>query len=224
MDTLAVDAPIGVVARDSATRASPLRASRKPACVKAKDDPSDTDRQWSNWMKAAQSGDRLAYDRLLRDLVPYVRAIAFRHHHAPDRVDDVVQDVLLTIHRVRHAYDPSRSFRHWLASIARRRSIDALRSHGRRAAYEVAADAVGLVYERYADPTSGRHEDARAAADYVKKAIEILPAQQREAIELLKLRQLSLAEASTVTGRTIAALKVNAHRAIKSLRNRLRQG
>jgi RNA polymerase sigma-70 factor, ECF subfamily len=224
MNTPAFDADIGVVARENATPACPCRASRRATVVKAKDDCADADRHWSQWMAAAQRGDRLAYDRLLRDVVPYIRAIAFRDHRSTDRVDEVVQNVLLTVHRVRHTYDPTRPFRQWLASIARRRSIDALRSLGRRAAYEVAADTAGLVYERYADPAANRHEDAHATADYLNRAINDLPARQREAIELLKLRQLSLAEASAKTGRTIAALKVNTHRAIKSLRNQLQQG
>ena len=48
-------------------------------------------------MAAAQAGDSGAYARLLRDILPYVRAIVRRHHTAPDRMEDVVQDVLLTI-------------------------------------------------------------------------------------------------------------------------------
>lgn len=53
------------------------------------------------------------------------------------------------------------------------------------------------------------------------EALAALPAQQREAVELLKLREMSLAEASKVSGRSVAALKVNVHRAIKSLRKQM---
>ncbi len=49
-----------------------------------------------------------------------------------------------------------------------------------------------------------------------------LPASQREAIELVKLRELSLEEASKQSGKSVAALKVNVHRALKSLRARLK--
>jgi RNA polymerase sigma-70 factor, ECF subfamily len=48
-----------------------------------------------------------------------------------------------------------------------------------------------------------------------------LPAGQRTAIELLKLRELSLKEAANVSGMSVSALKVAAHRAIKSLRGSL---
>ena len=46
-------------------------------------------------------------------------AAAIRRQGVPgDRVDDVVQDVLLTIHRARATYDPSRPFLPWLRAIA----------------------------------------------------------------------------------------------------------
>jgi RNA polymerase sigma-70 factor (ECF subfamily) len=83
--------------------------------------------EWGALMAGAQAGDTRAYARLLREILPYVRAIARRHHATPDRLEDVVQDVLLTIHRVRHTYDPSRPFTAWLGAIAHRRSVDAVR-------------------------------------------------------------------------------------------------
>ena len=59
------------------------------------------------------------------------------------------------------------------------------------------------------------------ARDELSRAIATLPPGQREAIELLKLRELSLKEAARTSGRSIAALKVNVHRAIKALKARL---
>src|SRR5579862_2849064 len=173
------------------------------------------DLQWSQLMAAAQQGDRLAYDRLLREIVPYIRAIAVRHHPTQERVEEVIQDVLLTVHRVRHTYDARRPFRHWLASIARCRSIDLLRNRYRRAVVELDEGAAGFAYESYADPSASKLEEARANADHLGKAIAALPTLQREAVELLKLRELSLAEASRLTGRSTSALKVNVHRALK---------
>lgn len=173
-------------------------------------------------MALAQAGDRPAYDRLLREIVPYIRAIAASQHRA-DRIEEVVQDVLLTLHRVRHTYDPSRPFRPWLAAIARCRSIDALRRRTRRAWFEMPADAAGPAYDNVADPATSGLDAAHAAADQLGRAITSLPQSQREAVELLRLRELSLAEASKLSGRSVAALKVNVHRALKSLQHALLQ-
>ena len=86
---------------------------------------------WNRLMAAAQSGDRWSYARLLREIVPTVRLIARHHHDTPDRVEAVVQDVLTTLHRIRHTYDPGRPFANWLNAISHRRSVDAVRQKGR---------------------------------------------------------------------------------------------
>ncbi len=173
---------------------------------------------WSRLMQAAQDGDRAAYEQLLRAAVPFIRTVVARQHRR-DRIEDVVQDVLLTVHRVRHTYDPARPFDAWLATIARRRSIDAIRRRGRIAAVETADD---VAYETFADPGANKDTELTVQASGLGAAIAALPEGQREAIELLKVRDLSLREASQVSGKSIAALKVNVHRAIKTLRARLK--
>jgi RNA polymerase sigma-70 factor (ECF subfamily) len=176
------------------------------------------DEEWSRLMAAAQDGDRAAYDRLLRQLLPFIRVIVFRQHRA-ERADDVIQDVLLTIHRVRHTYDPARPLRHWVSTIARRRSIDMLRRKGRTAAVEVTDDNA---YETFADPRANREIEAADRTAGLGAAIAGLPERQREAVELLKLKEMSLIEASRASGSSISALKVNVHRAIKALRTKLK--
>ena len=106
-------------------------------------------------MAAAQAGDRAAYEALLRDCVGVIASVARRQGVAPDRIDDVVQDTLLTVHRARQTYDPTRSFNAWLAVIAERRAIDLLRKTSRHARREVHSP---IAYERHADETaaSGR--------------------------------------------------------------------
>ena len=178
----------------------------------------DTEQRWSRLMTAAQDGDRAAYDHLLREIVPFIGVLVRRQHRTNDRVEEVIQDVLLTVHRVRHTYDPSRPFKPWLSTIARRRSVDLLRRRGRRLLLEISDDRA---YETFADPDANRAMEVYTTTEGLNEAIAGLPAQQREAVELLKLKELSLAEASKASGRSVAALKVNMHRAIKSLRARL---
>jgi RNA polymerase sigma-70 factor, ECF subfamily len=181
---------------------------------------SERDREWSQWMAAAQDGDRIAYERLLRDIVPFIRAVIARQNRRPDRLEDVVQDVLLTLHRVRHTYDPARPFSHWLAALAQRRSIDALRRRSRVDAAEV-RDA--SAYETFADPAANKDFERSSQADALRTAIAGLPEGQKEAVRLLKLQEMTLNEASRASGKSIAALKVNVHRALRALRARMRR-
>lgn len=169
-------------------------------------------------MAAAQDGDRKAYETLLREILPYIRTVVRSLHGQPERAEEVTQDVLLTVHRMRHTYDPARPFRPWLAAIARRRAIDALRRQRRTETHEISDQ---YAYETFADAAANRHAEMPTTAEGLRAAIAGLPAQQREAVQLLKVRGLSLAEASAETGKSIAALKVNMHRAVKTLRQRL---
>jgi RNA polymerase sigma-70 factor (ECF subfamily) len=172
------------------------------------------------WMAAAQAGDQAAYEALLRDCVGVIERIARRQGVPADRVDDVVQDTLLTIHRARQTYDPARSFTAWLAVLAERRAVDLLRKTGRHAVREVHAP---ITYEGHADESAAVPGPAFGAevSHRLGEAVADLPLRQREAVQLLVLQERSLAETAAATGRSKGSLKVNLHRALKSLRARL---
>ena len=93
--------------------------------------------RWGELLSAAQAGDAASYREFLTGVTPFVRALARRKLRAEDVVEDVVQDVLLTVHRVRHTYEPGRPVAPWLVAIVARRSIDSLRKRGRGAAREI---------------------------------------------------------------------------------------
>ena len=68
---------------------------------------------------------------------------------------------------------------------------------------------------RWGRRTKGNH---RGNPEALRRAVRSLPKGQRTAIELLKLREMSLKEAAAASGMSIGALKVSVHRAIKTLR------
>ena len=173
-------------------------------------------------MRSAQGGDADAYAALMRDLAVRVRQIV-RHRRAflgHADVEDLVQDVLLSVHAVRATYDATRPFLPWLLAITRNRLADAARRYVRHGAREVVVDDLDVTFfsERtntmtttYGDP------------DALKEAIANLPAGQRSAIELLKLREMSLKEAAAASGTSVGALKVATHRAMDALRRKLKK-
>jgi RNA polymerase sigma-70 factor (ECF subfamily) len=174
---------------------------------------------WSILMAHAQSGDQQAYRQLLEEITPYVRSLAAKSHREPRDIEDSVQDVLLTVHAVRHTYDPTRPFGPWLVAIANRRITDRLRRQGRTSARET---PLTDEHETFAAPAAN-YQDAASVGRALREAIERLPQGQREAIRLLKLQEMSLKQAASVTGMSVAALKVATHRAVRNLRKMFMQ-
>jgi RNA polymerase sigma-70 factor, ECF subfamily len=176
---------------------------------------------WSHLMAAAQDGDRAAYRALLEAVTPFVRTLASRCFRDTGDVEDAVQDVLLTIHAVRHAYDPARPFGPFLVAIANRRIIDRLRRQTRARSREIEFTAA---HETFAQAPANIEQDCGTAdAAALRAAIAALPPEQ-QAVRMLKLQEMSVHQAAQTSGKSISALKVAVHRAIKSLRKRLRAG
>jgi len=196
------------------------RAGRGMNDVEAQN--ADADQRRSAWMAAAQAGDGEAYQALLRDCIPLIKGVARRQAVPADHIDDVVQDVLLTVHRARHTYDPARSFTAWIRVIAERRAVDLLRRTIRHGAREVHAP---LAFENHPDETvdPSRHLDRAEASRSVGRALASLPTRQREAVQHLVLEEQSLDDAAALTKRTKGSLKVNLHRALKALRGRMQR-
>jgi RNA polymerase sigma-70 factor (ECF subfamily) len=181
---------------------------------------SDQDRRLASLMRSAQDGDRGAYVALLGHLAPLLRQTVRRRFGflQPADVEDLVQDMLLSLHAARSTYDPARPFLPWLMAIARNRMADGARRYARHSANEVASDRLPETFP--ADDTNIMLEgygDAQA----LEQAMAKLPPGQRQAVELLKLRELSLKEAAAASGTSTGALKVAAHRGIAALRRAL---
>src|SRR5262245_24407409 len=185
-------------------------------------------------MAAAQRGDAAAYESLLLSLLAPLRAFVRGRGVDADEVEDVVQEIVILIHRARHTWRADRPFDPWMWAIARNASTDALRRLGRerarrdRAPARSAADGDGQPRRAIAAQPGGLDPEALLAAreltPELAAALARLPDGQRQAVELLYLEQLSVSEAATRAGVSASALKVRAHRGSRALRRALRAG
>ena len=166
-------------------------------------------------MRRAQDGDQDAYRTVLRQMLPLIQMLARRRVKDATLADDVVQDSLLTLHRVRHTYDPGRPVEPWLTAIVSARAIDALRRQGRARLREISdACALDNAPDDGASPLSHLGEPGHD----IKRLLGVLPQRQRAAVELVKLREMTLSEAAAATGASIPTLKSLLHRAYLTLR------
>ena len=171
--------------------------------------------QWDSWavlMAKIQAGDEEAYRQFLNEIGPVLYNFVRRRVFNPDRVPDVYQEVLLTLHKARHTYEPSRPLGPWLFTVARNSVLDSLRKGRKYAEREVPSENL---------PETGKAEDDGSLDDQLYSALQSLPDLNRQAVELLKLRGLSLEEAAKQLGISVAAVKVRAHRGYEQLRKLL---
>jgi len=178
------------------------------------------DNCFAELMRAAQAGDALAYARLLEQITPRIRQIVRgqRRFLRAEDIEDLVQDILLSVHTVRATYDPQRPFMPWLVAICRNRFADGARRYARSAAHEIHVENMAVTF--VANPANNTM-DNYGDVDELKEAIATLPAMQRDAIRMLKLGEMSLKEAAVARNMTIGALKVATHRAMTALRKML---
>ena len=171
---------------------------------------SHPDQHLSELMRRAQEGERGAYRALLQETAHLVRVFARKRVSEQD-LEDVVQETLLSIHRHRHTFDPTRPFAPWMYGIARHRVLDAVRRRDRRASHE-------LLGELDADDCS-TPETSDGLAALIQSALAQLSEPQREVIQLLKLEGYTVSEISGRTGRSESLVKITAHRGYKVLRS-----
>lgn len=157
-------------------------------------------------VEAARNGDREAFARLYEVFAPLVHGIALVRL-TPAEADDVVQEVFLTaIEKIGTLRDPA-ALGSWLAMIARTRAVDV-----RRASARIADGAV----------PEGVHEDAdRAEASQALAAIRALPEAYQETLVLRLVEGMTGPEIAERTGLTPESVRVNLHRGMKLLREKL---
>ena len=167
--------------------------------------------EWAALMRAANSGDGAAYERLLRELTPALRGMARRaiaRSGSPLDAEDIVQETLIAIHLKRQTWISTEPLGPWLRAIARHKAIDALRRRGRH---------VHLPVEDFEDVLPA--EDA--GPDFPRRDLERhlhhLSARQREVIQSIALDGNSIRATAERFHMSEGAVRVALHRAVAAL-------
>lgn len=168
--------------------------------------------EWADWMRAAIAGDADAYRRFLETLTPYLRAMARRRCEqlgaTRSDAEDLVQEVLLTIHVKRGSWDASRPIGPWVSAIVRNKLIDSLRRRGRAA--HVPIDDVMETLEA---------EDQGDGLDQidVERLVMQLREPQQSIVRAVSLGGAGIRETAMKLNMSEGAVRVALHRALKTL-------
>ena len=166
--------------------------------------------------KAAITGDRDAFETVIRGLSRSLFAIAYGVLQDRGEAEDVVQDTFVKAWKSRWRVREPEKFPAWLATIARNRARDVARS--RRT--EPLLDQLEGVAD---DLAASQDEQAREAylGSHVHRALAALPETHRVAISLRYFDALDYATIEQTLGLTNGALRGILGRALQTMRKRL---
>jgi RNA polymerase sigma-70 factor, ECF subfamily len=164
----------------------------------------------------AQTGDRPAFEALVRRLVRPALAAAWEFVPTREDAEDVVQEAFTHAWRQLARYDATRPFAPWFFTILRNAARNASR-------WDRRWNVVSLTEAALALEPDGTPEDVDAwtTLDRIHAAVDALPPMQRACFRLTEIEGFASAEAGAMLGVNDATVRVHAHRAKKALRARL---
>jgi len=167
-------------------------------------------------MRQSLQGDKQAYAELLRETARLLRPYLSRRLSFDSEVDDVLQEILISIHKARHTYDGERPYKPWVYAIARFRLQDYLRKHYADQLHH-ATDIADLENILHDDVT-----ETGISYESISGEVEkLLPEKQATILQLMHRDGYTAKETAEKLGMTESAVKVAAHRAYKVLREKL---
>ena len=174
-------------------------------------------------------GDHSAVAECVDQYGPFVHGLARRYlSFATMHVDDAVQEIFVEVWTTAGRFDPERgSEAAFIATLARRRLIDAQRRHGaqRRHVTAVGEDRKQEASQRGSDDRDGAHSRDRRSGEEVDAALEALgeiPPDERHALRLHLHDGLTHRQIGEVTDVPVGTVKSRLRRGLMRLRESLR--
>lgn len=194
-----------------------------PAPAQSREEMLADDARLADLLRRGRAGDRDAYRLFLTEIGARLRRqMRSRIAGLPEAdLEDLVQEILLSIHASRATWDGARPVLPWIAAITRFRAADHFRRRGRRG--KLSQEMAQMAETFSAGPTNRTSEEVIDAMS-MDRALTELSATERRAFTLVRLRGLSLAEAARSSGSTVAAMKIAVHRAARKLQSLFEDG
>lgn len=171
----------------------------------------------STIVQRARTGDSRAFGRLVEAYQAPIYNLCCRILGNPGEAEEAAQEAFLRAYTKVHSFDPDRSFKSWLFTIAHHYCVDRLRR--RRLTWLSLDDeptVEGLAW-RAVTPSPEETALRRERNDQLQAALDRLPPPYRSAVVMHYWYDLSYEEIAQITGATVSAIKSRLHRARAAL-------
>lgn len=156
-------------------------------------------------------GDMPKRSRDILDLLPRLRRYAIVLTRDEGMAEDLLQETFLRAHERRQGFDRTRPLLGWLMTILHNAFVDGARARAARERRE--ADYAALL-----DPQVSEPQEASLRLAQLRSAFFQLPDDQREALHLIAVEELSYAEAAALLRVPQGTLMARVSRARAALR------
>jgi RNA polymerase sigma-70 factor (ECF subfamily) len=167
-------------------------------------------------MERYASGDTEAFAELYDLLAPRLLAMLRRKLRDPERSCDLLQEVMLRIHRFRSTFVAGSSVAPWAFAIAERVVLNDVRQRKRKP--PLSSQNLTFMLPPGPETTPEQLAESAEFANRLEQQLHRLSPAQREVFDLVRRRGLSLAQTASALGITVGAAKVRLHRACGLLR------
>ncbi|SMH44322.1 RNA polymerase sigma-70 factor, ECF subfamily [Maritimibacter sp. HL-12] len=171
------------------------------------------------WMLAIRDQrDKAAFAKLFDHYAARLKGFVMRAGAPKAQAEDIVQEVMLTVWRKAHLFDPERAqVSSWIYQIARNRQIDVIRKEARPVPEALANDD-----ESDDEPDAGQVIALEQESDKLRQALAKLAPAQREMIERAYLGELTHTEIREATGLPLGTIKSRIRLGLERLRHELK--
>lgn len=153
---------------------------------------------------------------------PLVHAVVLRIVREREDVEDVVEEVFWQAWRQADRYETTRgSVQTWLLTIARSRALDRVRSLNRLREDAIEGEGGEFVSQLVSVGDPAMDAESRERRALVIAALETLPAEQRQALEMGYFGGYSQSEIAERTGQPLGTIKTRMRLAMQKLREHL---
>lgn len=178
------------------------------------------DHEESDLIQKARAGDQLAFGQLVVAYQTPVYNLAYRMLHNANEAEEAAQEAFLRAYKYLRSYDPNRSFKTWLLSIASHYCIDRLRR--RRINWLPLKEEIATAQKLA--PHSPNPEAVVAQQEQeekIQELLEVLSPTDRAAITLLYWYDYSYEEIAETLDLTTSAVKSRLYRARRALADKM---
>lgn len=160
--------------------------------------------------------DQSAFAEVFAYFAPRVKAFLMKSGASPDLAEEVAQEVMATLWRKSHMFDPSKaSVSTWIFTIARNRRIDVLRKQRR-------PEPEDIVWGPEEEPDQADVLALQQESEKLGIALADLPEKQRDLIVKAYYGELSHSEIAEQTGLPLGTIKSRIRLALERLRHQLK--